>query len=399
MRSVVAHLASDATVEHLIVLAHGIDGEAKDLHAIRDEIQRHSSGKPWKEDLAVEVWSTRVNEGSKTHAGIFDCADRLWAELRPRIDQILTSRSKTASALRVSFVGHSMGGLVLRSVSTKLHAASFPNVVLDTLVVIASPHLGCRLLGRGGGGGVAPLMSAFGPSLMRAGLRMIKGRTGPQLLLDNTALDTLTDDVHCAALRAFRRRIAYANGTGDWLVNCESSSLLSAEEMEVLLPLSTRACKQPGAGVVWRPNTKACEDAGLPPTLALAASPPAANAANAADTSGAHCIHLRPLISNWDPTATAQCHTTWDDGGGGRGERAARLLARLRACGHWELHLCHFFKRSSFAGGVFSPHIDLVALPHKISQPYGREVVEHMVARILESRGMEVAAGQAEGGG
>ena len=64
-------------------------------------------------------------------------------------------------------------------------------------------------------------MSAFGPSIMRAGLRLIKGRTGPALLLDNDTLDVLTDDAHCAALRSFRRRIAYTNGSGDWLVNAD----------------------------------------------------------------------------------------------------------------------------------------------------------------------------------
>ena len=54
---------------HLIVLSHGIDGRASDLHAIRDEIA--SADSP-----GVEVWETRSNEGG-THAGVFRCAERL----------------------------------------------------------------------------------------------------------------------------------------------------------------------------------------------------------------------------------------------------------------------------------------------------------------------------------
>ena len=43
-----------------------------------------------------------------------------------------------------------------------------------------------------------------------------------------------------------------------------------------------------------------------------------------------------------------------------------------------------FGRRSSFAGGVFSPHIDLIALPHKVTQPHGRVVVRQMVANLLQ---------------
>ena len=32
------------------------------------------------------------------------------------------------------------------------------------------------------------------------------------------------DHAHCAALRAFRRRVVYTTGSWDWLVNVESSS-------------------------------------------------------------------------------------------------------------------------------------------------------------------------------
>ena len=78
------------------------------------------------------------------------------------------------------------------------------------------------------------LAEELGVSSM-VGLRLIKGRVGPALLLDDGTLETLTDEAHCTAMRAFQRRIVYTNGSGDWLVNVESAALLDAEE----LPLGT----------------------------------------------------------------------------------------------------------------------------------------------------------------
>ena len=94
---------------------------------------------------------------------------------------------------------------------------------------------------------------------------------------------------------------------------------------------------------------------------------------------------LRPFEDAWDPAPTARCHTTWDDFRG-RGRCAATLLRRLRMCGDWELVLCHFVStgKSSFAGGVFSPHIDLVHHP-KCTQQHGIDVVRHLAARLVQN--------------
>ena len=39
--------------------------------------------------------------------------------------------------------------------------------------------------------------------------------------------------------------------------------------------------------------------------------------------------------------------------------------------------------QSSFAGGVLSPHIDLVDLPGKVTQHAGAAVVEHLAETVL----------------
>ena len=202
---------------------------------------------------------------------MFVCAERLWSALRPTLERLLAAQGTDAPPLKLSFIGHSMGGLILRQVAFLISedATFASNLEFDTIAFIASPFLGCRRLGSGGAGGVAPLMSAFGPSLMRAGLRFVKGETGPQLLLDNDALERLTDEAHCAVLRRFGRRLLYVNGTGDWLVNFESCSLLAAEEIELVLPPSAAACAARGGPVLWTPTDAELPASVMPPSLAL----------------------------------------------------------------------------------------------------------------------------------
>ena len=92
---------------------------------------------------------------------------------------------------------------------------------------------------------------------------------------------------------------------------------------------------------------------------------------------------LKPLGDNWNPAPTAELHRTWDDYSNRRGRKAATILQRTRSVGEWELHICHFGKsNSSFAGGVFSPHIDLVDHP-ECTKRAGRPVVQHLAALVL----------------
>ena len=313
------------------------------------------------------------------------------------------------------------------------HTDLASRLTMDTIVCLASPHLGCRLLGRGGRGGVAPLMVTFGPSIMRAGLYVIKGKTGPDLLLDNSTLETLADDAHCAALGAFRRRILYCNGSMDWLVNAESASLMAAEECAAVLPASRAACRRlrramadgvKGKATSQQLSTGEEKDAPASPasprspdsprspssstataTLSAVMWQPLEPEAAAFEKSGSwptsldfvhttvgsgrqldtkhRTLCLKPLDGQWDPAPTAESHRTWDDVTNRRGRRAAAILKRIRSAGNWELHVCHFGKaHSSFAGGVFSPHIDIVGHP-ECTKPAGREVVQHLAALVV----------------
>jgi len=358
---------SPTPIEHLIALNHGIDGSVTDMHAVRAALGELN--KP-----GVEVWETTANT-DKTREGVLTCAERYWTALAVKLGDVLgcPENSAASSKLRISFVGHSMGALVLRAVAAKLHASELTDCVkFDTLVCISSPHLGTRRLGHGAQGGVAPLIRGFAPPLMRASLRVLGGQTGKEFLLEDDTLDILCDEQHCVSLRRFRRRCNYCNGSGDWIVNPETGSLLTAEEQSIVMPLSLASCRQADSGVLWNPDAHvAGVDAAWPQTIRCGSTHAA--------------LTLEPLPAHWDPTPTALAHTTWDDHGGQRCSRVVAMLRQMRECGAWQLYLCHFLEKSSFAGGLLTPHIDLVDLPHKVTQHFGAEVVRHLAVLFLEA--------------
>ena len=73
-----AVVPSDGPTTHLIVMAHGIEGTVRDLHAIRDEI--YALRCP-----GIECFDTKKNHYSGTHAGIMRCADQVWSALEPKL--------------------------------------------------------------------------------------------------------------------------------------------------------------------------------------------------------------------------------------------------------------------------------------------------------------------------
>ena len=244
-------------MRHLVVLQHGLDGHDSDFDALRHELRAHP------DDDEMIVWDTKCNH-DKTHEGIDACTRRLWRDLRATI------REHEGHPLRVSLVGHSFGGLVLRhcAVFLHLHQHSVSGIELCSYVSLASPHLGSRSL-KGTG---------------RAGARALYGRSGAELLLDahaTCALDVdLCDEAHCSALRAFRRRVTYSSVEGDWVVSFASGSLLTAEEQVALVPLAETAARPAGCCRSARDSWHR-EDARQPPPP----EPPPAEPPSAASVS------------------------------------------------------------------------------------------------------------------
>lgn len=86
---------------HLIVLVHGLAGDANDWAALCEEA-RASQALP-------HAWfhSSLVNERQRTIEGIDTCGERLVGELMGLVE-------RSTDLTHISFVGHSMGGLISR---------------------------------------------------------------------------------------------------------------------------------------------------------------------------------------------------------------------------------------------------------------------------------------------
>ncbi|KAL1526252.1 hypothetical protein AB1Y20_014972 [Prymnesium parvum] len=354
----------------LFVLQHGIDGHTTDLDAIRARTTELATAR----GISAVVWDADVNEGSATHHGVIQCAARLWEALEPKLSSQLELHK---GDVRLSFVGHSLGGLILRVVAARLYEwrAGSParlRVLLDTFMSIATPHLGCRTLGQEAHGGVGPAIRAS-TAVMRAGLRATKRTTGSDLLLDSDTLDRISTGVYIQALSSFRARVNVANLDGDWVCPFACASLLDAAECDYVHS-QTGLTTEGRASVLWCAADHT--DAEIPPM-----APPPTVCVTPSEAKDTCCIVMRELPESWDPSSTLSRHMTWDDFG--RAGRAVKILRHLRSSGSWELYIARFGRQASFISGCFTPHIDIVAIPLQIKETHGNQVVEHIAGLLL----------------
>ena len=244
------HLASCPAPTRLVVIQHGLYGDAVNMHVLRTQIESAASG-----DTLVHLASS--NEGL-TRDGIAAGGRRLAAEVRR-----VAAQQPTLQTL--SLVGNSLGGLYARYAASELldSGGLMAGLTPDALCTIGSPHLGVRRYT------YLPV-----PSLLRQQLGpIVAGRTADELLLqdgdhryvnerstderytdkgqtpsrstpnrastrgglggglvddagDELLLRMSTGARHLAALRAFRRRRLYANLFGDFMVPCGTAAIL-----------------------------------------------------------------------------------------------------------------------------------------------------------------------------
>lgn len=115
---------------HLVVLTHGLWGNAGHLAVIEKSI--HEAFKD-----AVSIININIFEGSYTYDGIDVNGQKVISQIRPELEK---GKYKT-----ISFVGYSLGGLILRYTIGILYKEG----VFDYLeplfyISFASPHLGTR---------------------------------------------------------------------------------------------------------------------------------------------------------------------------------------------------------------------------------------------------------------
>ena len=213
--------APGPAAHHLVILCHGLYGLPSELYAARDKLRAVRG-------CVVYCCESYAGEGTKR--GIQELGATVAAEVRRVVDAI--RRDTHRQPLRtISFLGHSLGGLIARSAIQQLWsdvdgpaagtiAGLTPLVYMST----ASPHLGVTNY----------LFLPQLPVAMAAPLsRVFAGQTGVDLFsVDRAggAVRTLaTDPVALKALGSFRTRRMYALRCGDLLVAFSRSMLVSPE--------------------------------------------------------------------------------------------------------------------------------------------------------------------------
>ncbi|KAL7211636.1 hypothetical protein ACSBR2_014482 [Camellia fascicularis] len=231
--------------DHLLVLVHGILASPSDWIYVEAELKRRLGRN-------FLIYASSCNSYTKTFAGIDGAGKRL-------ADEIMQIVKRTESLKRISFLAHSLGGVLARYAIAVLYSpAAFDgdqsndlpastNANLKTacssrqgmiarlepvnFITLATPHLGVRgkkqlpfLLG-------VPILEKLAPSFAP----VFVGRTGSQLFLtdgkpNNPPLllrmaSDCEDGKFISALGAFRCRILYANVSYDHLVGWRTSSI------------------------------------------------------------------------------------------------------------------------------------------------------------------------------
>ena len=190
--------------QHIVFLIHGLHGTIADFDELHHQF---SSRMP-----SLLVHRVRANDGFlKTHRGIDEGGVAVAREIN--------SLSIPETVGKVSFIGHSLGGLFARyAVSCLLQLGFFGRYQPFNFITLASPHLGTRR------------PQGLLNSVIDGWTRNVLDKSGVQLLLEDPGGPLLSAMAHpdsnaSRALRLFRRRALYANVNGDATVPYFTSSL------------------------------------------------------------------------------------------------------------------------------------------------------------------------------
>lgn len=196
--------------------------------------------------------------GCNSAARTFDGVDVMGRRLADEVASIVDSRPELC---KISFVAHSLGGLIARYAIALLYESEtqkdshekFENHAVDyssnqhsigkiaglepiNFITFATPHLGTRSHKQ------IPLLRGSNKlEKMAYRLSWIAGRSGKHLFLKDTEdekppllLQMVTDygGLHfMSALRSFKRRVAYSNVCNDFIVGWRTSSIRRQHEL------------------------------------------------------------------------------------------------------------------------------------------------------------------------
>ncbi|KAK4712949.1 hypothetical protein R3W88_018856 [Solanum pinnatisectum] len=240
--------------EHLVVMVNGLVGSSADWRYAAEQFVKRLPDK-------IVVHCSECNYSMLT----FDGVDRMGERLAKEVEDVI---KRWPGVRKISFVAHSLGGLVARyaigrlyeppmktevaglngsclvreeNVSDQCHKQSSEETVAGlepvNFITVATPHLGSR------GHKQLPLLCGL-PLLEKGALQTahwIAGRSGKHLFLtdkDNGKPPLLlrmvndSDDLmFMSGLRSFKRRVAYANANYDHVVGWRTSSIRRQDEL------------------------------------------------------------------------------------------------------------------------------------------------------------------------
>ncbi|KAJ3233905.1 hypothetical protein HDU78_006163 [Chytriomyces hyalinus] len=221
---------------HLWVLHHGLWGNPDHLTYLTEKI----TAKAADTGEAVEVMNIAANTGTFSYGGVDGCGAKAVHLVCERL-----ADTHQPPVTHISFVGYSLGGLILRYAIGVLYAhgvfqlqddteetfpliaasdLAFKRVIPVNFVTFASPHVGA----------VRETKSAFNSVFHSVG-SVIIARSGAQMLLRDRSSFEKRRIVNVMAdpdlpfwkgLKAFKRRALYGNLTNDFFVSHRTSTLV-----------------------------------------------------------------------------------------------------------------------------------------------------------------------------
>ncbi|XP_021687385.2 lipid droplet phospholipase 1 isoform X2 [Hevea brasiliensis] len=244
-------IGEPANPAHLVVMVNGIIGSAENWKFAAKQFLN-------KYPRDVIVYCSKTNSGTLT----FDGVDVMGARLA---EEVISVIKRHPSVKKISFIGHSLGGLVARYAIAKLYGHDLTkelsqgngdcksDVNGDTgmedkiknriaglepvnFITLATPHLGSRWHKQ-----VPLFCGSYTMEKVAARISWFLGRTGKHLFLtdgDNgkppLLLQMVSDSEDLkfmSALQSFERHVAYANIRFDNLVGWSTSSLRRQNEL------------------------------------------------------------------------------------------------------------------------------------------------------------------------
>ena len=212
-------MTNNGKPKHLVLLTHGLHSNTSaDMLYMKEEIERQQSQIPG-EELIITGFTDNV---CQTEKGIKYLGTRLAEYL---IDLLKRHRIK-----KISFIGHSLGGLVQAFAIVYLSVNEpelFKELTLENFIALASPLLG---------------LAAHNPKYVKYSLSHgVMGQTGKDLGLHRSVnngnvplLYLLSGNPFQTIIKQFKRRTIYANCENDGIVPLYTSSLLYLEYKQVM---------------------------------------------------------------------------------------------------------------------------------------------------------------------